>query len=189
MRSVHTVDSTHGHRPRMSPACLAPSGTVAGCGFVGPSVTHPPSCAPFAPRPLQALHRYYGRSDSHAVSRSSRVGLPASHTSPSRPFRLQPPSARPRRRFRTLPISATDSPLPHGSRLRHFHAGSPTAQAESSSSSYGLVVHLLLLPTPPRDDAVAVGYRPESADLKRTSTSLLMCAHRRTWGGRPCPPA
>ena len=26
-------------------------------------------------------------------------------------------------------------------------------------ASYGLVVHLLLLPTPSRDDAVAVGYR------------------------------
>ena len=34
--------------------------------------------------------------------------------------------------------------------------------AESSSSSYGLVVLLLLLPTPPRGDAVTVGYMPES---------------------------
>jgi hypothetical protein len=51
--------------------------------------------------------------------------------------------------------------------------------------SYGLIVHLLLLPTPPRGDAVAVGYRPERAYLKRTSTSLTKCAFRRTGRGRP----
>src|SRR5262249_20830539 len=66
-------------------------------------------------------------------------------------------------------------------------------QAESRSSSYGLIVRRRLLPTPSHDDAVAFGYRPESACLKRTFTSLLICAHRRTvrvassaqswWGG------
>ena len=35
-----------------------------------------------------------------------------------------------------------------------------------------LVIHLRLLPTPPRGDAVTIGYRPESVYLKRTSTSL-----------------
>ncbi len=62
-------------------------------------------------------------------------------------------------------------------------------QAESSSLSYGLIVHLLLLPTPPHGDAVAVGYRPERAYLKRTSTSLTKRAFRRTEGRgapRPC---
>src|SRR6266704_6273839 len=52
--------------------------------------------------------------------------------------------------------------------------------AESSSLSYGLVVHLLLLSTPPRGDAVAVGYRPESVCLKRTFTSPTTRAFRRT---------
>ncbi|MCK6495718.1 hypothetical protein L6Q85_05585 [bacterium] len=52
--------------------------------------------------------------------------------------------------------------------------------AESSSSSYGLVVHLLLLPTPPCSDAVAFGYRPESACLKWTYTTPIMYARRRT---------
>jgi len=56
-------------------------------------------------------------------------------------------------------------------------------QTESSLLSYGWIVHLLLLPTPPRGDAVAIGYRPESAYLKRTSTSLTKCAFRRTGGG------
>src|SRR4030095_11712918 len=54
--------------------------------------------------------------------------------------------------------------------------------AESSSLSYGLVVHLQLLPTTHRCVAVAVGYRPESACLKRTFTSLTTCAFRRTCG-------
>jgi len=42
------------------------------------------------------------------------------------------------------------------------------------------IAHLLLLHTPPHGDAVAVGYRPESAYLKRTSTSLTICAFRRS---------
>src|SRR5882672_1118823 len=57
------------------------------------------------------------------------------------------------------------------------HRGYP---AESSFLSYGLVVHLLLLPTPPLGDAVAFGYRPESICLKRTYTSLTSRALRRT---------
>jgi hypothetical protein len=46
-------------------------------------------------------------------------------------------------------------------------------QAESSSLSYGWIVRLLLLPTPPHDDAVAVGYRPENVCLKGTCTPLF----------------
>ena len=42
--------------------------------------------------------------------------------------------------------------------LRHSLAGSPQRQAESSSSSYGPVFHLQLLPTPPHGDAVTFGY-------------------------------
>jgi len=62
----------------------------------------------------------------------------------------------------------------HRSRLRQTH------KAVSISSSYGLVVYLLLFPTLPRGDAVTVGYRPESACLERTFTSLTMHARRRT---------
>src|SRR5262252_309675 len=46
--------------------------------------------------------------------------------------------------------------------------------AESSSLSYGWIVHLLLLPTSPRGDAVVVGFRPESVCLERTFTSLIL---------------
>ena len=49
-----------------------------------------------------------------------------------------------------------------GPRLRTWLAGSPSRQAESSSSSCGLVVHLLRLSTSSHDDAVAVGYGLES---------------------------
>ena len=46
--------------------------------------------------------------------------------------------------------------------------------------SYGLVVLLQLLPTPPRDDAVTFRYRPESAYLKRTHTSRIKQTCKRT---------
>ena len=44
------------------------------------------------------------------------------------------------------------------SRLRHAIAGSPRDPAESGSSSYGLSLHLQLLPTPPHGDAVTFDY-------------------------------
>ena len=46
--------------------------------------------------------------------------------------------------------------------------------AVSSSLSYGLVVHLLLLSTTHCCVAVAFGYRPESVYLERTFTSLTI---------------
>src|SRR5688500_3445199 len=85
------------------------------------------------------------------------------------------------RRFITLPLSALSFPLP-GSGLRHSQAGSSTAPGRIEFVSYGLVVHLLLLSTPPRGGAVAVGYRPESVCLERTFTSLNARASRRACG-------
>jgi|SRR5438876_8570623 len=52
--------------------------------------------------------------------------------------------------------------------------------AVSSSLSYGLVLHLLLLSTTHCCVAVAFGYRPESVYLERTFTSLTTRAFRRT---------
>jgi hypothetical protein len=46
--------------------------------------------------------------------------------------------------------------------------------------SYGLLIHLLLLPTPPYGDAVTFGYRPECVYLEWTFTSLAKYAYRRT---------
>jgi hypothetical protein len=48
----------------------------------------------------------------------------------------------------------------------------------------GPAIHLLLLPTSHRCDAVAVGYRAESVSLKRTCTSLSKPTRRRTSSGR-----
>ena len=66
-------------------------------------------------------------------------------------------------------------------------AGSPSRLAESSSSSYGLVVRLLLLPTPSHDDAVTGGYGPESVCPKGTFTPLTIAPFGRAntplqWG-------
>ena len=44
-------------------------------------------------------------------------------------------------------------------RLRLRDAGSPPQDAETGSLTYGPIVRLQLLPTPPRGDAVTFGYR------------------------------
>src|SRR6516162_8147948 len=54
-------------------------------------------------------------------------------------------------------LSVASAP-PAASGLRHERAGSPPLHAESGSSSYGLPVHLRLLPTPPHGDAVTFNY-------------------------------
>jgi hypothetical protein len=46
--------------------------------------------------------------------------------------------------------------------LRHWLAGSPRQPAESSSSSYGPVIHLQLLSTPSCEDAVTFGYEVQT---------------------------
>ena len=81
----------------------------------------------------------------------------------------------PCRRFDTQPLSATDH-----SGLRHGRAGSPVGLAESGSFSYGLLVHVQLLSTPPHGGAVTFHYGPECVCPVRTSTSLNHHAHRRT---------
>jgi len=58
-------------------------------------------------------------------------------------------------------------------------------RAESSSSSYGPIVRLLLLSTPPRGDAVTFDYRPENVCLEGTCTLLFVYARRRTRVGEP----
>ncbi len=71
--------------------------------------------------------------------------------------------------------------------FRHSLAGSPQRPGESRSSSYGPMVHLRLLPTPPHGDAVTLGYRPESACLGETSTPLIEYTLRRISAGRTRP--
>src|SRR5208337_104413 len=102
-----------------------------------------------------------------------------------RALRLQSP----RRSHRSLcHLSCQRRRLPahRGSGLRLSTGGSPAGTAESSSSSYGLPVRLALLPTPPRGDAVTVGYRTETGtpevDLHLSDVTRL-----RTHDGRVKP--
>ena len=76
------------------------------------------------------------------------------------------------RRFITLPLSSTaflvGLDFARGMEARRLR------KAVSSSLSYGLVVHLLLLSTTHRCVAVAFGYGPESVCPKRTFTPLTI---------------
>jgi len=137
-------------------------------------------------------HCYYGGSDSCASARGSSAHyehehrpLPAAQVSllhvhglpiiPSPPT-WQPPASL----FHATLQRAELPPCCSRSGLRHWIAGSSICPAVSSSLSYGLVVHLPLLRTSPFDDALTFDYRPESACLTRTRTSLSMHARRRT---------
>ena len=119
-------------------------------------------------RPVTALLRYYGRSDScppesgtrgvpHACSPCGQVslihapGLPTipSPTTSGSPDRLRTPP-------RIGPDRLKSFPWPG---FAHYPQARRTRRPNRVQFPYGLVVHLLLLPTPSRDDAVAVGYR------------------------------
>src|SRR2546425_10652738 len=95
-----------------------------------------------------------------------------------RPFHLQPPGIPPSSLCHATPQRHG---CPRGSDFAPGMQARQACPAESSSSSYGLVVHLLLLSTPPLGDAVAFSFRPESVCLKRTFTSLTSRAFRRTY--------
>jgi hypothetical protein len=86
-----------------------------------------------------------------------------------RALRLQSPHRSPDR-FVTCPVSVGGFPFitglgftfpSHGS-SPWAGSGSPVGTAESSLCDYGWPVRLALLPTPPHDDAVTVGYRTET---------------------------
>jgi len=84
-------------------------------------------------------------------------------------------------RFSTLPLSSLGLPRSLGGLgFAISPAGSPSRPAESRSLSYGPMVHLRLLSTPPRGDAVTFRYRPESAGLEGTRTPLIEYTLRRT---------
>jgi hypothetical protein len=102
------------------------------------------------------------------------------------PFRRQTPSVPPTR-FLTLPLSGGRFLLTQGlgftiaPQARHTFGPNRVR----SRVLYGPGLHLPLLRTPPPGDALMFGYRPESACLTRTLTSLAMHARRRTEPRRP----
>ena len=79
-------------------------------------------------------------------------------------LRLQTPKTPPAVAFARYPSARRVSRC-RGSRLHHWVAGSSVAQAESSSLSYGWIVHLRLLSTPPLGNAVTFSYELESVWL------------------------
>ena len=113
MRTDHTDGSVQAQRSGPSPACLArrSAGTIAGVGSRGLSATHPPSCTPW-------LHGRYP-----ASTLTMGALTPVRHSSPHRSpcltctafLTIPPPTTwcLPRRRFRTLPLSATGLPPSH----------------------------------------------------------------------------
>ena len=130
-----------------------------------PSFTHPPSCppslgagllpAPPMPRHNPGTHRGIMRTLTPATLARTRQlspltppclpNIPSPTTSSARTSLSQSPQ-RVQSELRRAPGFATNE------QARRKHT------AESGSSSYGLLVRLRLLPTPPRGDAVTFGY-------------------------------
>ena len=98
-----------------------------------------------------------------------------------RPFRLQPPTS-PQCRFGTLPLSALGFFAEKFRSVRASPLGCRLAGNVSRIEfvACGLVVHLQLLSTLPRGNAVTFSYGPESACPKRTYTSLFQYLSKRT---------
>ena len=178
-RSRFLRNSPRFHRPLPRfPACLAGRHSREGRS-VSASASHPPSCTPFAPSPLRDFLATMG------------ALTPAGHSPTTGQVSLIHVSDLPIPPSPTTP-QALDTDLPRypssrrvsclrRSRLHLFPAGSPTLTGRIE------FVILRMDRSPPaaphpasRTDAVAVGYRPESVYLKRTFTSPVKHAFRRT---------
>ena len=131
-------------------------------------------------RPVMALLRYYGHSDSCSPGSSASSGMNTVSIGPqvslvhsARPSmhsvtkHLTCPafaSVLPAQRDRPPDPRTTGlTPLTIRSGLRLLSAGSSQRAAESCSSSYGLHVRLRLLSTPHHNDAVTFGYRERAS--------------------------
>jgi hypothetical protein len=175
---------------------LSPVGTGVGVASVSHCVIHPPSCVPFAPPPLRGFLATMDALTPAGPGSSAPSSGSLNTVSMNRQGSLIHVSDLPIPPSPTTP-QALDADFPRypssrrvshsrGSRLHLFPAGSPTLTGRIE------FVILQMDRSPPaaphpasRTDAVAVGYRPESVYLKRTSTSPIKHAFRRT--GSRCP--
>jgi len=159
------------------PACLAGWHSRQGSSISG-SVPHPPSCPPFAPSPLRDFLATPGALT--PAGHSPTLGQVSLIHASGRLIILSPTPL-------GLPPSLSH-PTPQ--RVGLLTRVSPGFATESQARQLSGRIAFVILRTdrsPPaaphpasRTDAVAVGYRPERACLKRTSTSLTKCAFRRT---------
>jgi len=162
MRSVQIGASTLAQRARVYPSRSASSALVA--VWIAPlflSRIHLPT--PLRSTPITALPRYYEGSDFPRVS-SHRGISPIHNTQTSDRSVSNHPRGHLGRFLITLFPSAPGLSLRTVSRLRppglglHLSlAGSPTLEGRIEFLSYGPVVHLQLLSTPHRCDAVSFG--------------------------------
>ncbi len=176
MRAVRTFRWTKAQRALISPACIVPKDTSTGGTHMFDHLAST-FLRPLAPRALPRFNATMGALTPARLSPPDRS--PRFMYTTFRPFRLQPPNAPPPPLSHATP-QRDGSPASTGPGFATRLQARRIRPAESSSSSYGLVVHLQLLPTPPRGDAVTFGYRPESAYLKRTFTALTMYTSGRT---------
>ena len=119
--------------------------------------------------PITALHHYYAGSDSSQLLVTPR-GIPASRKLTSehsianhyvqycRGFSWSLSSTR---HLIMVHAALCQGIVPHEYGLHLALAGSPLTHNRIAFVSYGLLFPLLLLPTPPRDDAVTVEYKSE----------------------------
>ena len=123
-------------------------------------------------RPVMALLRYYGRSDSCPPGSSASSGMnTVSIGQQVSLVHIARPSLHSVTKHLTRPATASPLPAQRGrlpgllsrSGLRLLSAGSSLRAAESCSLSYGLQVRLRLLSTPHHDDAVTFGYRERAS--------------------------
>ena len=149
----------------------------------------PPPCTPSLPRRYPASARRSRRSDSYPAALRILIRDSEHRWDPGRslcfmcsavrPSRLQPPNL-PRDRFDTLPLSVAGfrvipvraSPFPSRLAARSGRIEFTFVTGWSFTSG--------CFPPLSREDAVTIGYRPESACLKRTCTPLTKHTRRRT---------
>ncbi len=178
--------------PRALPRFLAPMDALTPVGPRVSGVASVCSSLPVAPTRTTGQDCWGAAVLTPPLSRMHRLaptGLPALTCTAVRPFRPHPPDCS-RRRFATLPLSATGF-------LRHSQPqvwASPVPSRLASQPGRIGFLHVQtgrsppVPPTPPRGDAVTFGFRPESACLERTFTSLTMHARRRARGRILCGP-
>lgn len=133
---------------------------------------------------ITRLHHYYGSSDSCRDQSSRQVSLLHEQDRPAIP---PPTTWSLRRSLSHVTPQRLRLPRNRGLGFATRRQARQTTRPNRVHLRCGLAVRLTMLPTPPRGDAVSIGYRPENVYLKRTSTSLSLLIHKRTFLSRRDP--